>query len=63
MPVNYGIKETGYYCIRSAAYTPGDVEYRAVVEFRNAFGELSAAQIAKLPLYSGLTIAYAVIGV
>ena len=31
--------------------------------FRNAYGELPAAQIAKLPFYGGLTIVYAVIGV
>ena len=36
--------------------------YRAIVEFRNGFGELPAAQIAKLPFYGGLTIVYAVIG-
>lgn len=37
-------------------------EYTAVVEFRNAYGELPAAQIAKLPFYGGLTIVYAVVG-
>lgn len=37
-------------------------DYTAVVEFRNAYGELPAAQIAKLPFYGGLTIVYAVIG-
>lgn len=33
-----------------------------MVEFRNAYGELPAAQIAKLPFYGGLTIVYAVVG-
>ena len=33
-----------------------------MVEFRNAYGELPAAQIAKLPFYGGITIVYAVIG-
>lgn len=33
-----------------------------MVEFRNAYGELPAAQIAKLPFYGALTIVYAVIG-
>lgn len=42
------------------AYSGDD--YKAVVEFRNAYGELPAAQIAKLPFYGGLTIVYAVIG-
>jgi hypothetical protein len=59
-PVNYPIKKTGYYCIGTYAFTKND--YSAVVEFRNAYGELPAAQIAKLPFYGGLTIAYAVIG-
>lgn len=40
----------------------GDFPYTALVEFRNAYGELSGAQIAKLPFYGGLTIVYAVIG-
>lgn len=38
------------------------MEYTATVEFRNAYGELPAAQIAKLPFYGGITIVYAVIG-
>lgn len=33
-----------------------------MVTFRNSYGELPAAQIAKLPFYGGLTIVYAVIG-
>ena len=55
---NYLIKQTGYYCV----FTMADegVEYEAVVEFRNSYGELAAAQIAKLPFYGGITIAYAV---
>jgi hypothetical protein len=59
-PIKYLIKRTGYYCVASLA--PDDFEYKAAVEFRNAYGELPAAQIAKLPFYGGLTIAYAVIG-
>ncbi|KXS95942.1 hypothetical protein AC578_7984 [Pseudocercospora eumusae] len=55
--VNYPIKRTGYYCVSTAAYTAE--EYTAIVEFRNAFGELPAAQIAKLPFYAALTIVYA----
>lgn len=62
-PINYEIKKTGYFCVGSTGYTPEGIEYKAVVEFRNAFGELPAAQIAKLPFYGGLAIVYAVIGV
>jgi hypothetical protein len=62
LPINYGIKNTGYYCVGTAAFSPLDVQYSALVEFRNAYGELPAAQIAKLPFYGGITIVYAVIG-
>ena len=59
-PLRYEVKRTGFYCVRTFGYTAS--EYKAVVEFRNAYGELPAAQIAKLPFYGGLTIVYAVIG-
>lgn len=61
-PVNidYPIKKTGFYCVSTFAFSGHD--YQAIVEFRNAYGELPAAQIAKLPFYGGLTIVYAVIG-
>jgi hypothetical protein len=62
LPVKYGIKKTGYYCVGTAAFSPTDAQYTAMVEFRNAYGELPAAQIAKLPFYGGITIVYAVIG-
>lgn len=55
--INYPIKKTGYYCVSSAAYSA--TEYIGIVEFRNAFGELPAAQIPKLPFYAGFTIVYA----
>lgn len=61
-PLNYPIKRTGYYCVGTAGFSTPSPEYRAVIEFRNAYGELPAAQIAKLPFYGGLTIVYAVIG-
>ncbi|OAL21157.1 hypothetical protein AYO20_11413 [Fonsecaea nubica] len=59
--INYPIRRTGYYCVSTYAFS--DHEYNGVVEFRNAYGELPAAQIAKLPFYGGLTIVYAVLGV
>ncbi|KAI9790746.1 MAG: hypothetical protein M1816_004888 [Peltula sp. TS41687] len=58
--VKYSIKRTGYYCVGTYGYTAQT--YKAVVEFRNAYGQLPAAQIAKLPFYGGLAIVYAVIG-
>jgi hypothetical protein len=51
------VKKTGYYCVSTAQYTAD--KYTAIVEFRNAFGELPAAQIAKLPFYAASTIVYA----
>lgn len=59
-PINYPIRKTGYYCISTFAFSGHN--YRAAVEFRNAYGELPAAQIAKLPFYGGLAITYAVLG-
>jgi hypothetical protein len=59
--INYPIKRTGYYCVGTFGY---DVEeYSAVVEFRNAFGELPAAQIVKLPFYAAFTLVYALLGI
>ena len=58
-PVKYPIKRTGYYCVGTYGYSAD--EYQAVVEFRNAYGELPAAQIPKLPFYGVITIVYAVI--
>lgn len=60
--ITYPVKKTGYYCVGSTGYSPDGVEYKAAVQFRNAYGELPAAQIAKLPFYGGIAIAYAVIG-
>ena len=58
--LNYPIRRTGFYCV--ATYALPNVNYNAVVVFRNSYGELPAAQIAKLPFYGGLTITYAVLG-
>lgn len=56
-PIKYSIQKTGYYCLVTEGYSVD--KYRAVVEFRNAYGELSATQISKLPFYGGITILYA----
>ncbi|TID19139.1 integral membrane protein [Venturia nashicola] len=60
-PYKYMISRTGYYCV--GTWPSDDGKYTAVVEFRNAYGELPAAQIAKLPFYGGLTLVYAVMGI
>ncbi|KAJ5496726.1 Transmembrane receptor eukaryota [Penicillium fimorum] len=59
--VKYPVRKTGFYCVSTYAYSGED--YKGVVTFRNSYGELPAAQIAKLPFYGALTIVYAVIGV
>ncbi|KAL6709164.1 Membrane protein ptm1 [Coniothyrium glycines] len=67
-PINYPVAageqkiniKTGYYCVATTA-DRGDLEYEAIVTFRNAYGELQAAQIAKLPFYGGITIVYFVV--
>lgn len=56
---NYPIVNTGYYCVITYPFPDGDHKYSAVVAFRNAFGELPAAQIAKLPFYAAMTLIYA----
>ncbi|KAI1359850.1 lung seven transmembrane receptor-domain-containing protein [Xylaria arbuscula] len=58
-PINYPIKKTGYYCV--AAYGYSTKQFKGVVEFREAYGELPASQIPKLPFYGGITILYAVV--
>ena len=55
--VNYAVKRTGYYCVGTFAYD--EENYNGVVTFRNAFGELPAAQIPKLPFYAAMTMVYA----
>lgn len=61
LAVNYPIEKTGYYCVET--FAPDGQEYTAVALFRNAYGELPAAQIAKLPFYGGMALVYAVIGI
>lgn len=55
--INYPIQRTGYYCVGTYGYSTD--KYKGIVEFRNAYGELPAAQIAKLPFYGVLTLVYA----
>jgi len=53
----YDIRKTGYYCVSTIPI--GDYDYRGVIVFQNTFGQLPAAQIAKLPFYGALTLLYA----
>ncbi|KAL2134274.1 hypothetical protein VTI74DRAFT_641 [Chaetomium olivicolor] len=60
-PIKYPITKTGYFCVVTNPFTGDGDKYEAIVEFRNAFGELPATQIPKLPFYGGITIAYALV--
>ncbi|KAJ4362377.1 Membrane protein ptm1 [Neocucurbitaria cava] len=67
-PINYPVAsgekkmsiKTGYYCVATLGLQD-NLEWEAIVTFRNAYGELPAAQIAKLPFYGGITIVYFVV--
>lgn len=56
--ITYPIERTGYYCV--STYIADDTHYTGVVNFQNAFGQLSASEIPKLPAYGILTLCYAV---
>ncbi|PHH82275.1 hypothetical protein CDD83_3309 [Cordyceps sp. RAO-2017] len=58
-PIRYAIKTTGYYCVVTDVFTAKT--YSLVTEFRNAYGELPATQIPKLPFYGGMSILYALV--
>lgn len=60
-PIKYPITKTGYYCVTTFGYTTET--YSGSVVFRNAYGELPANQIPKLPFYGGITLAYALLSV
>ncbi|KHO00855.1 integral membrane protein (Ptm1) [Metarhizium album ARSEF 1941] len=58
-PLRYSLKKTGYYCVVTQGYTVD--RYKAIAEFRNAYGELQATQIPKLPFYGAMSIIYTLI--
>ncbi|CCE64740.1 hypothetical protein TPHA_0I02370 [Tetrapisispora phaffii CBS 4417] len=55
----YPITKTGYYCVTAFTYS-STTKFNAVVNFRNAFGHLPAAEINKLPLYGLLGVCYVI---
>ena len=60
-PYKYYVTDTDYYCVATVALDEG-IHYNAIVEWRNAFGELNAAEYPKLPFYGALAIVYALVG-
>ena len=57
--ISYPINETGYYCV-STFSVDKDAKYRGTINFQNAFGQLNASEIPKLPAYGILTLCYAI---
>lgn len=55
----YSVKKTGYYCVAAFA-SSDDTKFDAVINFRNAYGNLAAAEVNKLPLYGLLAIGYVI---
>lgn len=60
--LNYNINNTGYYCVVTFVEEKNNkkVKYNGQITFQNAFGELSASEIPKLPAYGILTLCYAI---
>lgn len=58
VPLTYHVERTGYYCV--ATFTGTGDTLVGNVNFQNAFGNLSASEIPKLPAYGILTVCYAV---
>ncbi|KAF2859992.1 integral membrane protein Ptm1 [Piedraia hortae CBS 480.64] len=61
--VRYAVQKTGYYCIVTSPFEDPNLEFKAVAEFRNSFGELPAAQIPKLPFYAASMMVYTFLAV
>lgn len=58
--VRYNLKKSGFYCVSTVA-SSRHLKFKGAALFHNAFGELSASQIPKLPFYGGMALAYALI--
>ncbi|SCU94941.1 LADA_0G12420g1_1 [Lachancea dasiensis] len=56
----YSVKSTGYYCVVASSIDSSSPKFSATINFRNAFGQLPAAEINNLPLYGLLAIFYLV---
>lgn len=58
--VTYPVQKTGYYCV-STYPSSNDVKYKGVGVYQNAFGQLAASEIPKLPFFGGAALAYLVV--
>ncbi|XBW37211.1 hypothetical protein QEN19_002793 [Hanseniaspora menglaensis] len=57
--LKYQVEKSGYYCALTYSNN-GNLDYSAVVNFRNAFGQLPASEVNNLALYGLLAVFYAV---
>lgn len=57
--IDYQVNQTGYYCI-STFVEDESMKYKGFINFQNAFGQLSASEVPKLPSYGILTLLYAI---
>ncbi|KAH3660021.1 hypothetical protein OGAPHI_007226 [Ogataea philodendri] len=59
---SYHVANTGYYCLAvyDPQYSSSEGSFSVIVNFHNAFGNLPASEIPKLPLYGLLAVVYAV---
>lgn len=55
----YPVLKTGYFCV-AAISSSDNTKFNAVINFRNAYGNLAAAEVNKLPLYGLLAIGYVI---
>ncbi|KAI5952013.1 hypothetical protein KGF54_005088 [Candida jiufengensis] len=58
--IHYPINRTGYYCVSTFSKFDNDPKYKGIINFQNAFGQLNASEIPKLPAYGILTLCYAI---
>ncbi|KAI5960660.1 uncharacterized protein KGF55_004553 [Candida pseudojiufengensis] len=58
--IHYPINRTGYYCVSTFSKYDNDPSYKGIINFQNAFGQLNASEIPKLPAYGILTLCYAI---
>lgn len=57
--ISYPINLTGYYCVSTFVHDD-KINYKGTINFQNAYGQLSASEIPKLPAYGILTLLYAI---
>ncbi|CAG8513671.1 14174_t:CDS:2 [Acaulospora morrowiae] len=60
--ISYPVNKTGYYCVAALSLLKGG-DFLVVIDWRNPYGELPAADYPKLPFYGLLSLTYLAIGI